>query len=155
MALVQGYPAFDAPHVVYALKRQGVPVEVFDAARGWLRTGEYEKYGAVVIVGNLVRAKMEPNRYVKEDFPRVRKYLEQGGTLLLMRVGLDVFTSQEGRHFLAGLTEFELPASTAPMKVRLPDHACRPGDENVHGCSDVTTRDQATAACNCAVSKYS
>lgn len=121
-ALVEGYPAFDAPLVQFALRQQGIPVETFDRTRGWLTTTDYEKYGVVVVVGSLVRAKMEPNKYGKEDLERVRAFLEHGGTLLLMRVGLEVFGTPPGRDFLAGLTGASPGKATAPPTVLRPAH---------------------------------
>jgi hypothetical protein len=89
---------------------------------GWLRTSDYDSYSVVVIAGSLVRGKVEPNRYDRDDLPRVRKFLEDGGTLFLMRVGHEVFATQEGRHFLGSLTEAGAVGGTAELKLRQPDH---------------------------------
>jgi hypothetical protein len=121
-AIVEGYPAFDAPIIQFALRKQGVPVETFDRTRGWLDTTAYEKYGLVVVVGSLVRAKTEPNKYGKDDLERVRQYLERGGTLLQMRVGLEVFGTPAGRDFLTGLTGAAPGKAVAPPKILMPAH---------------------------------
>jgi len=120
-AVVQGYPAFDSPLAQFALRRQRVEPEVF--AGKWLDTKDYAKYGTVVIVGDLKRAKTDPNTYSADDLPRVRAFLEAGGTLLLMRGCASVFATSEGREFLdslvgAGSTKVD-PAKT---DVLLPAH---------------------------------
>ena len=58
----------------------------------------------VILVGNLLRAKIEPNRYTPEDLKHVRAFLENGGTLWLMRGNQWVFREPDGQRFLAELT---------------------------------------------------
>jgi hypothetical protein len=100
-AIVRGYPAFDAPLIEYALRQRGAPVEVFE--RTWLDTRDYGRYGLVVIDGSLLRGKVEPSTYADADLPRLRRWLDDGGTLLLMRERTDVFRTNAGRAFLAEL----------------------------------------------------
>jgi parallel beta helix pectate lyase-like protein len=119
-AIVQGYPAYDAPLIRFALRRRGVSVDSLE--RTWLDTRDYRKYGLVVIAGDLVRAKIEPNRFGAEDLPRVRAFLEQGSTLLLMRGTTALFGAPEGREFLAALTGTCPPAREIRLEIRQPDH---------------------------------
>jgi hypothetical protein len=123
-AIVRGYPAFDGPYMHFVLKKHGIPTEVFDKSGSWLDTKEYARYGMVTVVGSLVRAKIEPNKYTKEDLQRVQAYLEQGGTLLLMRVGSEVFGSLEGREFLGKLTNSAPGSKLSKVenKMRLQNH---------------------------------
>lgn len=120
--IVSGYPAFDAPLLEYSLKKQGVSVETLE--RAWLPVGEYDKYALVAIVGNLARAKIEPHTFRPQDLPRLRAFLEAGGTLLLMRGTTAAFRTPEGRRFLAELTA--APAVTrkgeGALRVLTPDH---------------------------------
>ena len=51
----------------------------------WVNPQEYDKYSVVAIVGDLPRAKIEPNKYTSDDLEHVEKFLNEGGTLLLMR----------------------------------------------------------------------
>ena len=121
-ALVKGYPAFDADYLEYVHRRQGIPVEVFDRERGWLNPKDYGRYRTVMLVGSLLRAKMEPNKYEGADFEHVRKYLEQGGTLLVMRSGLDPLATPAGREFLASLTGGNPKQTAVTMRIRQADH---------------------------------
>lgn len=117
--IVQGYPAFDAPLLEFALRRQRVPVENLE--RTWLPTDEYAKYSLVAITGDLARAEMKPRQYIAADLQRVRQFLEGGGTLLLMRGTVDVFATPEGRKFLTDLTGAGTKTGGA-MKLLLPEH---------------------------------
>ena len=120
-AIMEGYPAFDAPLVHFALKRQRVAVETWE--KKWLETNEYEKFGLVVVVGDLVRAKMEPNRYSAEDVKRVKEYLEQGGQLMLMRGTSQIFSGPEGKAFLMEVTGYGPLQKEPTFAVLQPDHA--------------------------------
>ncbi|QDU95992.1 hypothetical protein Pla8534_38110 [Lignipirellula cremea] len=122
VAMVEGYPAFDAPLLSYVLRRQGATVEEFE--KTWLPTTEYAQYHAVVITGDLARAKMEPHQFSADDLKRVRAYLEGGGVLLLTRGGRALFATAEGTNFLvehAGEKPQRL--STDPLQLLLPKHA--------------------------------
>jgi len=121
-ALVEGYPARDADFVKYLCRQQEIPLEVFDNKRGWLDTREYTKYDTVIVVGSLVRAKMEPNKYTKEDLGRVKAFLEQGGALLLLRGGLEPFATPDGRDFLIDVTGAESITDKSPLQLKLPEH---------------------------------
>src|SRR5262249_8502981 len=118
--IVQGYPAFDAPLVHFALRRQRVPVDIRKSA--WLDTADYARYDFVVLVGDLARPKVEPNKFRAEDLARVKRYLEEGGTFLLMRGTTAVFATPEGRAFLSGLTGAGAAGRGAEPEIRLPDH---------------------------------
>jgi hypothetical protein len=119
--IVQGYPAFDVPLVEFALKRRGLTVNTLE--RTWLVPNDYGQYGLVVIAGNLVRAKIEPNKYSAADLDRVRSYLEQGGTLILMRGTTEVFATPHGRRFLAELTGASPTGGEVKLEVLQPKHA--------------------------------
>jgi hypothetical protein len=121
-AIVEGYPEFDAPVIEYLLKRQGVPVERRE--RAWLDTRDYAKYGLVVIAGDLRRAGVKPDLYSKEDVAAVSKFLNGGGTLILLRRGKRVFDwSAEGRAFLQDLTGRQAERERDPkMSISQPDH---------------------------------
>ena len=97
----QGYPAFDAPLVQYGLRKKGAKVDAIE--RTWLDPAEFGKYNVVVIDGNFTRAKIEPDRFGEQDLPKVKAFLEQGGTLILMRERTDLFASPHGQQFLADL----------------------------------------------------
>lgn len=94
-AIVMGYPAFDAPLALYALEKAGYRVELFD--KTWLPAGDYSKYDAVIVTGDLPRAKMEPNRFSAAELPVLRAWLESGGTLVAMRGNAkQLFSANEG-----------------------------------------------------------
>jgi hypothetical protein len=98
VVIMAGYPAFDAPILAYALRRQNVVVEELE--RTWLPVDDYQKHGAVVITGDLARAKIVPSTYAVEDLAKVEQYLQQGGTLLLTRGTIAIFNTPEGKSFL-------------------------------------------------------
>lgn len=98
VAIVQGYPAFDAPLIKFAFHRQGVPVDEFE--RTWVNPAEFSNYKVVAIDGSFTRAKIEPNTFSEAELVTLRKYLEDGGTLLLMRQRNDLFAGPHGQQFL-------------------------------------------------------
>ena len=100
--IVRGYPAFDSPLLEFALHRRGMQFESLQ--KTWLKPSDYSRFSTVILVGNLLRAKIEPNRYTPEDLKHVRKFLETGGTLWLMRGNQWVFREPDGQRFLAKLT---------------------------------------------------
>jgi len=108
-AIVEGYPAFDAPFIRYATVKHGGILTNFE--RKWLDASEYKKFNLVVIVGDLARAKMEPHQYTSADITHVRSFLQQGGTLLLMPGGLQAFGSRDGQNAL-----YEFIGSAPPRK---------------------------------------
>jgi len=91
--VVQGYPAFDAPLVEYALRKQGT--KVTDVEKTWISPTEFKKYDLVVYDGSLGRAKIEPAAFSNDGLKIVEAYVRDGGVLLLMRDRLDLFASQE------------------------------------------------------------
>ena len=100
--IVQGYPAFDAPLIEFALRKSGRAYESLQ--RTWLNPVEYHKYGVVVVVGDLRRAKIEPSSYDDNDLNQVARFLRGGGTLMLMRGNTNLFNSAHGRKFLSSVT---------------------------------------------------
>lgn len=121
-AIVEGYPERDAPVVEYLLKRQGVRVD--RSERTWLNAADYDKYQMVVVAGDLQRAGTEPNKYTQADLQRVNRFLNDGGTLLLLRRGKRVFDgTPEGREMLASLTGRLAEVEKAPkMTLVQPSH---------------------------------
>lgn len=101
VAIVVGYPALDAPLLAFAFRRQGARVDLLQ--RTWLDTARYGDYAAVALVGDLARAAIQPRTYSTSDLANVRRYLQQGGTLLLVRGTTAVFDTPEGRAALAEL----------------------------------------------------
>jgi hypothetical protein len=96
--IVQGYPAFDAPLIEYALRRRGERVDVVE--RTWVSPSEFHRYGAVFIDGSFIRAGIEPNKFSEADLAELRRYVEEGGALVLMRERTDLFAPPHGREFL-------------------------------------------------------
>lgn len=112
-ALVEGYPAQVSPMIEFALRRQGVEVRHFD--NRWLDTKEYANHSAVFVVGNLTRAKADPDKYSADDLKRVDEYLKSGGTLVLVLAGKGVFQTPAGQAYLN-----ELTAATPAKKGEVP-----------------------------------
>jgi hypothetical protein len=100
--IVQGYPAFDAPLMRYVANRRDIPIE--NLQRTWLDPADYSKHRAVVIVGNLARARIEPHKFSPDDLQQLRQYLNGGGKLVLMRGNTALFSSKHGSTFLSELT---------------------------------------------------
>ena len=119
-AIIEGYPAFDAPLLEFALRRQGAPVDVHE--RAWLDTRRYADYGVVALVGNLPRAKIAPGVYSADDLPRVHDFMTGGGTLVLMTSAKDVFRTPEGQKYFAGLTGTGPKSKDVSVEVREPSH---------------------------------
>lgn len=119
--IVEGYPAFDAPLAAFALARSGF--EVTRQERAWLPTDQYAQAEVVLFDGSLTRGKVEPSRYSAADLPRVKQFLQNGGTLILMRGQLDLFATPEGKAVLAELTGGAARETMPVAKVQLPRHA--------------------------------
>lgn len=96
--IVQGYPAFDAPLIAYALRRRGTPVDLIE--RTWVEPSEFRHYRLVVIDGSFTRAGIRPDKFSEEDVAHVRRFLHEGGSLVLMRERTDLFATPHGRQFL-------------------------------------------------------
>ncbi len=120
-AVVEGYPAFDAPLLRFALRKAGANVETFD--RQWLDTARLGDFSVVAYVGSLARAKASVSKFSAEDLPRVRAFMENGGTLVLLRGTTVMFGSVEGEAFLHEIGGGGPRAKTAPpAQLLLPQH---------------------------------
>ena len=119
-AVVSGYPAFDAPLIRFALRRKGIQLDDFD--QSWLNTDRYGTYGLVAIVGDLIRGRTVLHKFDSDDLKRVERFLSGGGTLLISLQGKEVFSTPEGREFLARLAGDCPEARRFDFQVRLPDH---------------------------------
>lgn len=118
--IVCGYPAFDAPLVEFALRRQHVPVEVTD--RTWIPAEKFGKYQLVVYDGSLARAEISPTQFSPEDLMALKTFFNAGGKLLLMRERSDLLALPHGRAFLDELIGGKKAAPMSHVSIRLPDH---------------------------------
>lgn len=118
--LVQGYPAFDAPVIEYALRKQGT--KLTSVEKTWISPAEFKKYDLVVFEGSLGRAKIEPAAFSADDLKLVDAYLRDGGVLLLMRDRLDLFASQEAKFWLGENLKLVKNAKAASYEVLQPKH---------------------------------
>ncbi|HYE17178.1 MAG TPA: hypothetical protein VEA69_01975 [Tepidisphaeraceae bacterium] len=100
-AIFTGYPAFDAPILSYLLKRQRTTVDLFH--RTFPDPAKWAGYDLIAVDGSMARAKLERTAFAKDDFPRIKAWLEAGGTLLLMRERIDLFAG-DARPLLESLT---------------------------------------------------
>lgn len=121
VAVVEGYPAFDAPLVRFALRKQGSKVETSE--RVWLDTSRLKEFAMVVYAGSLARAKSPVTKFSADDLPRVRVFMEQGGTLVLLRATHEMFASEHGQAFLRELCGDTPKLAASPSQVLLPQHA--------------------------------
>jgi len=99
--IVQGYPAFDAPLAAFAFRKAGAAVTMVE--KTWVDPKQFAPYAAVVYDGSFTRGKIEPSRFSDADLPVVQQYLEQGGTLILLRELNDLFANPAGQQFLSSL----------------------------------------------------
>jgi len=120
VAVVTGYPAFDAPLVAYALRRRGATIETFE--KQWLDPRSYKDYEVVAIDGSFARAGLKTTKFSDEELPIVRKFLEDGGVLWLCRDRSDVFSSDAGRTLLEELIGPQLRDSSKDFSIREPKH---------------------------------
>lgn len=97
-AIYTGYPAFDEPILSCLLRKQGSAVEVFE--RTFPVVDDFAHYDFVAIDGGMARAKLDKTTFTDADLPKVRAFLERGGTLLLMRDRTDLFADDAGKAFL-------------------------------------------------------
>ncbi len=124
--VVSGYPAPDVPLIEYALLRQDLRTEVLE--QQWLKTEDYPNYSAVAVIGDLARAKIEPHVYSPDDLTRVTSYLDQGGTLILLQRGRDLFKTPHGTEWLVQTIGYEKPVARAkppapgPFELLAKDH---------------------------------
>lgn len=117
--LVQGYPAFDAPLIAYALRRRGWKVELRE--REWVDPRTFAGFDLVVYDGSLARAGIMPTRFSGDDLPRVTEFVERGGTLWLTRERTDLFASDDGQRWLAERLGPRVRPTESPHVLR-PDH---------------------------------
>jgi hypothetical protein len=118
--VVEGYPAFDAPLVEFALRRNGFQVDGLQ--RTWFDTRKLSDYSLVAIDGNFARAGIDPKVFAPEDLIRLREYLAVGGTLLLMRERTDLFATPEGQQFLTEITGRGTTERAPIYSLREPTH---------------------------------
>lgn len=124
--VVSGYPAPDVPLIEFALLRHGLRTEVLE--QQWLKTEDYPKYSAVAVIGDVARAKIQPSVYSPEDLARVSSYLEQGGTLILLQRGRDLFKTPHGTEWFVQTIGYEKPvpraksAAAGPFELLVKDH---------------------------------
>ncbi len=118
--LVQGYPAFDAPLLEYALRKQGTNLN--SAERTWISPAEFKKYDLVAFDGSMTRAKIVPAAFSADDLKLVDTYLRDGGVLLLMRDRLDLFASQEAKFWLGENLKLVKNTKAASYEVLQPKH---------------------------------
>jgi len=122
VAMVLGYPAFDAPMFQFALEKTGHEVIVFE--RELLPAVEFKKYDCVVFLGSTVRAKMEPSGFAPGEHETILAYLKKGGKILIGReLSRQLFPGDEGRKFFEALAG-SVPIIRGPieMSTLLPDH---------------------------------
>jgi hypothetical protein len=99
-ALVEGYPAFLARYLEYALEQEHFAVNAVD--KEWLPVEEFPKYAVVAYDGDLARAGAKTTAFSTDDVPRVKSWLEKGGILLLTQGRFSMFQGA-GQAFLSGL----------------------------------------------------
>jgi len=120
VAIVTGYPAFDAPLVAYALRRTGALVETFE--KQWLDPRSYKDYDIVVVDGSFTRADLKTTKFADDELPIVRKFLDDGGVLWLCRDRHDIFASDAGRTLVEELVGPQSRDSSKDFSIRLPQH---------------------------------
>ncbi len=98
--VITGYHGHNAPFLEAALLPRDVRIQPF---KEWLDVQSYAGYGLVVIDGSLQFSHVQPYQYSREDLQHLGKYLQAGGTLLIMHQGLGVFNTEPGRQFLGNL----------------------------------------------------
>lgn len=118
--MVQGYPAFDAPLIAFALRKAGATFENLE--RTWLPPSDYDQFGLVIVVGDLRRAKIEPDQYSPNDLKHVGQFLKTGGTLMLMRGNHSLFATPHGSEFLENLTGGNRRIQADSLEILKPRH---------------------------------
>lgn len=131
--VVQGYPAFDAPLIEFALRKQGTMVTSVE--KTWISPDEFSKYELVAFDGSLGRAKISPTAFSPAELKIVQDYLTAGGVLVLGRDRInELFATPEGKFWLgeqlklvknAKATEYEVLQPKHPWLVHL-DAASKP-----------------------------
>lgn len=118
--LIQGYPAFDAPLIEFALRKQGT--KLTSVEKTWISPAEFKKYDLVAFDGSLGRAKIEPAAFSADDVKLVDTYLRDGGVLLLMRDRLDLFAAPEAKIWLGENLKLVKNTKAASYEVLQPKH---------------------------------
>jgi hypothetical protein len=120
VAIVTGYPAFDAPLVAYALRRKGALVETFE--KQWLDPRSYKEYDIVVVDGSFTRAGLKTTKFADDELPIVRKFLDDGGVLWLCRDRHDIFSSDTGRTLVEELVGPQSRDNSKNFSILMPKH---------------------------------
>jgi len=121
VALVLGYPAFDAPLLEFAFQKANNDVDAFD--RTWLPPERFFEYQCVAMLGSTLRAKMQPSGFVVADHEIIRKFLEGGGTLLIGRELItQAFPGPDGQRFVESLIGTAPDARKSRLRILKPDH---------------------------------
>lgn len=120
VAMVTGYPAFEAPLVTYAFRKRGA--RVVEVERAWLDPREFAGYAAVIYDGSFARAGVTPTKFADHELPTVRQYLEDGGTLWLFRERFDLFGSERGRQLLNEISGPPQRDGAKELAILLPQH---------------------------------
>jgi hypothetical protein len=120
IAVVEGYPAFDVPLIMHALRKQGARIHRVE--RNWLDTARWAEFSAVIFAGNLVRAQSPVTKFAPEDFPRVRAYLEGGGVLVLLRGTAEMFATADGHDLLHNVTGGTARPAAGAVEILQPRH---------------------------------
>lgn len=119
-AILQASLPSDATLLHFVLRRRRVPANL--RAGEWLETRDYSRYAIVAIFGSFVESPNEKKKYRPQDLERVKKFMEEGGTLLLSRGALDLFASPEGEEFLFDLVGTAAPETRLDLEILLPEH---------------------------------
>ncbi len=120
VAIVEGYPAPNAPIVAWALERNRALVA--DFPRQWLPSERYGDYDIVVLTGDFQRARMSPAVFSEADLVRVQAFLERGGVLLVVWHGLRAFESPAGKAWWRQLFGEGDANDSLPLHVLKPTH---------------------------------
>ena len=100
IGVMMGKHGYNAPFLVEAIKPRGIFV---DRVTGWIDSENYEKYGVLILDGNLKEAGHEKNTFDPQDIERLTTFIENGGTFILIRQGLWAFNTEHGKAFLEKL----------------------------------------------------
>ncbi|WP_254510010.1 hypothetical protein [Anatilimnocola floriformis] len=118
--VIQGYPAFDAPLLEYALRKQGTRVTGIE--KTWVSPAEFKKYDLIAFDGSLTRAKITPAAFSQDDLKIIEAYVREGGVLLLMRDRLDLFAAPEAKAWLGEQMRLVKNAKATEYEVLQPKH---------------------------------
>jgi hypothetical protein len=119
--IVEGYPAFDSPIVAYLLRKAGWQVDIRE--RAWVDPAEWSAYKLVIYDGSMGRAGLEKTAFDEADLQHVRAYLENGGTLVMMRERTsELFRPAEGRKLLADIFGQGAASRQPLIEIQQPKH---------------------------------